>query len=635
VDELIFQNQQTRIESRASDQERHSVAPGADVRLVEREQESKFGTQLTPDGVRFRLWAPQAKAVSVKIYDPQRIIPMTALPRGWFEVEVDQAGPGTLYRFVLEDGTEVSDPASRFQPEDVQGPSEVIDPRNYKWHDIGWRGRPWEDCIFYELHVGTFTPEGTFRAVIDRLDYLVDLGITAIQLMPIGDFAGRWNWGYDGAVLFAPDSTYGRPEDLKALVDAAHSRGLMIFLDVVYNHYGPKGNYMSIYAPVMTDKHSTPWGPAVNFDDEGSRMIRDFVFANARSWLNEYRFDGLRFDAVHAIKDDGPKHMLESLAEQIRASTDGRHIHLVAENSKNEAGWLARRSDGTPRLYTAQWSDDIHHLLHWATTGEDFWYYGDYAGRIDLLGRALAEGFAWQGEFRRNENQPWGEPSAQLPPTAFVSFIQNHDHIGNRPFGERIGQLAPEQAVRTIAAIMLLSPQVPLLFMGEEVGAEQPFLFFSDVGPELADDIRQSRKEEMKELPGLEEKGEPPDPMSEDTFRACKLDLRVEAQANNRFASLYRRLIALRKEQIIPRLRGIEGQAGRYQVIGSRAFQVWWKLGDGSELSVIANLSPEPLDGVNVWAEDHLWLEGFATGHTLDAWSAVFRLATTKRAASN
>jgi maltooligosyltrehalose trehalohydrolase len=499
--------------------------PHVPTRLVEREEESKFGTQLTPTGVRFRLWAPQAKAVSVKVYNLPQILPMSALPRGWFEVEVEGVGPGALYRFVLEDGTEVPDPASRFQPDDVQGPSEVIDPRAYKCHDVGWPGRPWEECIFYELHVGTFTPEGTFRAVIDRLDYLVELGITAIQLMPVADFAGRWNWGYDGAMLFAPDSSYGRPDDLKALVDAAHARGLTIFLDVVYNHYGPKGNYMGVYAPVMTEKHNTPWGPAVNFDDEGSRMIRDFVFANARHWLNEYRFDGLRFDAVHAIKDDGPKHMLETLAEQIRASTDGRQIHLVAENSKNETGWLMRREDGTPRLYTAQWSDDIHHLLHWAATGEDFWYYADYAGRIDLLARALAEGCAWQGEFREHENQLWGEPSAQLPPTAFVSFIQNHDHIGNRPFGERIGRLSPEQATRTVAAIILLSPQVPLLFMGEEVGAEQPFLYFSDVGSDLADDIRQSRKDEMKKIPGLEGKGDPPDPMAEETFRACKLDL--------------------------------------------------------------------------------------------------------------
>ena len=615
--------------------ERRSSPFPKNARVIEREEESKFGTQLTTTGVRFRLWAPRAKAVSVKIYEPKQFIEMMPLSRGWFEVEVDGVGPGALYRFVLEDGTEVPDPASRFQPEDVQGPSEVIDPRGYKWHDIGWRGRPWEECIFYELHVGAFTPEGTFRAVIEQLDYLVALGITAIQLMPIADFAGRWNWGYDGAMLFAPDSSYGRPEDLKALVDAVHARGLTIFLDVVYNHYGPKGNYMGVYAPVMTDKHDTPWGPAVNFDDEGSRMIRDFVFANARHWLNEYRFDGLRFDALHAIKDDGPKHMLETLAEQIRASTDGRHIHLVAENSKNQTGWLVRLSDGTPRLYTAQWSDDIHHLLHWATTGEDFWYYADYAGRIDLLARALAEGCAWQGEFREHENQLWGEPSAHLPPTAFVSFIQNHDHIGNRPFGERIGQLTSEQAARTMAAIMLLSPQVPLLFMGEEVGTKQPFLYFSDVGQELADDIRQSRKDEMKRIPGLMEKGDPPDPMAEETFRSCKLDLHLAIEGDNRFTALYRQLISIRKEHIVPRLAGIAGRAGSYEVVGSRAFKVSWKLGDGSELSLLANLGPEPLEGIGVSAQDRLWLEGFATGETLDPWSAVFRLTKAQGRAPN
>jgi maltooligosyltrehalose trehalohydrolase len=595
---------------------------------VHREQEMKFGTQVTTRGVRFRLWAPQATAVSLKLYDPNRVLPMIALPRGWYELEVDGIGHGMRYRFVLHDGTEVPDPASRYQPEDVHGPSEVVDPLAYGWRDVGWRGRPWEEAIFYELHVGTFTPEGTFRAAIEKLDYLVNLGITAIELMPVADFAGRWNWGYDGAFLFAPDSSYGRPEDLKELIDEAHARNLMVFLDVVYNHFGPKGNYLSIYAPVMTEKHDTSWGPAVNFDDDGSRMIRDFVMANARYWLNEFHFDGLRFDAVHAIADSGPKHMLQDLAEQIRAATDGRHVHLVAENAKNQAGWLKRRDDGTPGLYTAQWSDDIHHLLHTAATGERFWYYADFAGRIDLLGRALAEGFAWQGEFMEHEGANKGEPSAHLPPAAFVSYLQNHDQIGNRRLGERISHLVPEQCTRTLAAIYLLSPQIPLLFMGEEWAAQQPFHYFSDVGEDLADAVRTSRQEELKDTPDLDEGGEPaPDPMAEETFEASKLQWDdLQQQRSARQLSLYKRLIALRHKEIVPRLSGLGGNAGHYEVLGEHGLRVWWNFADGCELSLVANLSSEPLDNLEIWDEHHLWLEGFATGNTLEPWSAVFRL---------
>jgi malto-oligosyltrehalose trehalohydrolase len=598
-------------------------------RTIGREQEMKFGTQITENGVRFRLWAPGANAVSVKIYEPQQVATMCPQPRGWFEADIDGVVPGSRYRFVLGDGTEVPDPASRFQPEDVNGPSEIVDPRAYKWRDLGWRGRPWEEAILYELHIGTFTSEGTFLAAIDKLDHLVDLGITAIELMPIADFAGRWNWGYDGALLFAPDASYGRPEHLKRLIDEAHARGLMVFLDVVYNHFGPKGNYLSIYAPVTTDRHGTPWGPSVNFDDEGSRMVRDFVMANARYWLNEYHFDGLRFDAVHAIADQGPKHMLRDLAEQVRAATDGRHIHLVAENSLNQASWLARRDDGTPGLYTAQWSDDIHHGLHAAATGEGFWYYADFVGRTDLLARSLAEGFAWQGEHMEHEAVDKGEPSAFLPPTAFVSYIQNHDQAGNRPFGERISHLVPREAARALAAIYILAPQVPLLFMGEEWGADQPFLYFSDIGEDLAEAIRDSRQKELRDTPAFHEGPKAaPDPMSQATFAACKLDWQQSEQDEHaRYLSLYRRLIGIRKAEIVPRLVGMSGNAGSYELIGPKAFRVTWKLADASVLSLIANLSPEPLENVEVWGEDHLWLEGFATGTTLEAWSVVFRLS--------
>ncbi|WP_291376415.1 malto-oligosyltrehalose trehalohydrolase [Devosia sp.] len=594
---------------------------------IQREQESQFGTQILAIGVRFRLWAPLSNAVSLKIYDLERVIPMTAIMGGWYEVEVEDARAGMRYRFVLENGEEVPDPASRFQPEDVEGPSEIVDPRSYLWRDAGWRGRPWEEMIIYELHIGTFTPEGTFIAAIEKLDLLADLGVTAIEIMPIADFPGRWNWGYDGSHLFSPDSSYGQPEDLKALIDAAHAKGISVLLDVVYNHFGPKGNYLQVYAPLMNAEHETPWGPAVNFDAEGSTTIRDFICANARYWLNEYRFDGLRFDAVHEIRDYGPRHVLQDLAEQIRASTDGRYIHLVVENSDNHAGWLKRREHGRPWFYNAQWSDDIHHSLHNAVTGESFWYYADFDNRLDLVGRSLAEGLAWQGEYLEYEERHKGEPSAFLPATAFVSYAQNHDQAGNRPFGERINQLVPVERVRMWAAIYLLSPQIPMMFAGEEWATNRPFMFFSDVGADLADIVRQGREKEMETFPRNTDQGKVPDPMDEETFNACKLEWSErDGPEHAKCLSLYRRLIALRKKEIIPRLYGMEGNSGRFERLGERVIKVAWILGDRSELSLIANLSSEPFNGVNVWRSGNLWLEGFATGETLHPWSAIFCL---------
>lgn len=598
-------------------------------RVGYREQEMKFGTQITAHGVRFRLWAPYARNVSIKLYDPAEIVPMRPLPRGWFEIEIEDASAGSRYSFVLEDGREVPDPASRFQPDDVHGASEVIDPLAFEWHDVGWPGRPWEEAVIYEIHVGTFTPEGTFLAVIDRLDHLVELGVTAIELMPIADFPGRWNWGYDGVLLFAPDASYGRPEDLKRLVEAAHERGLMIFLDVVYNHFGPEGNYINDYAPLTCPGYDTPWGDAVNYDDDGAGMIRDFVFANARYWLNEYRFDGLRFDAVHEIRDNGPKHMLQDLAEQVRSATDGRHIHLIAENSKNQADWLKRSLDGTPWLYNAQWNDDFHHALHALTTGEAFWYYADFARRMDLLGRALAEGFAWQGEFMEHEGIERGEPSAYLPPTAFVAFIQNHDQIGNRPLGDRIASLVPPEVARALATILLLSPQIPMLFMGEEWGSRNPFLFFSDVGPELMPMVVEARKRELAAIiERSDDDRQPPDFAGEKSFHASKLDW-MSPSGNDearRFLGLYRELIKIRRREIVPLLGDAPGHSGKYELIGARALRVEWQLAQGAVLSMIANLSSEPLDEVNVWTGHHLWLEGMASGTTLHPWSVVFDL---------
>ena len=587
----------------------------------------KFGTQITRDGVRFRLWAPGQRDVLVHVHGLDGPVLMQAKPRGWLEATIADARPGMLYTFELPDGSHVPDPASRFLPQDVVGPSQIIDPLAFEWTDRGWVGRPWEETVLYELHVGTFTPQGSFRAAIGKLDHLCALGVNTIQLMPVADFAGRWNWGYDGASLFAPDASYGRPEDMKAFVDAAHAKGLSVFLDVIYNHFGPKGNHLGAYTPLTKSEVQTPWGEALNYDGDDAAMIRELIFANVRYWLEEYHLDGLRFDASHEIRDDGPRHILMELAEQARAATDGRHVHLVLENSLNQVHWLKRRETGAPWLYDAQWSDDIHHSIHAVMTGDPGRYYTDYLDRIDLAGRALAEGAAWQGEYLAHEQKHKGEASAFLPATAFVAFMQNHDQVGNRPWGRRVSELLPEAALRMWSAITLLSPQIPLLFMGEEWKAGTPFMFFSDVGDELADVIRTSRREELGNYPEAQP-GNLPDPMSEEVFKASKLDWSELGSAGHRtMFEHYRTLLALRQNAIIPRLHGMGGHTGHYEILGDRLIRVRWTLGDGSKLELVANLGSEPVDNICIGEEGLLWLEGSATGTSISGWSAAFKLS--------
>jgi malto-oligosyltrehalose trehalohydrolase len=592
-----------------------------------------FGAELTRAGVHFRLWAPKHETIGLAIAGEERTHSMSAVGDGWHELEVPGCGPGALYQFILPDGLRVPDPASRFQPQDVHGPSEVIDPNAFRWSETGWRGRPWEECVLYELHVGAFTAEGTFRAAAERLDELAELGVTAIELMPIADFPGAWNWGYDGVLPFAPDASYGRSEDLKALVDAAHARGIMVLLDVVYNHFGPDGNYLPSYAPVFTDKHQTPWGAAVNFDAGGSEVVRELVAANALYWITEYRMDGLRLDAVHAIMDDGPSHILEEIAAAVRENAGDRHVHLVLENEENLASRLARTSDGRPLQYTAQWNDDVHHVLHTAATGESAGYYREYAGNTELLGRALAEGFAFQGEMMTYRGLPRGEPSAELPPTAFVAFIQNHDQVGNRAFGDRITNLAPFEAVRAIAAIYLLAPQIPMIFMGEEWAAEQPFPFFCDFGPDLAVAVRQGRRAEFARFPEFQDPEaleRIPDPTDRRTFESAKLRWEgAEEGPHAAWREWYRRVLSIRRAEIIPRLAGIRGRAGRYQRLRDGAVRVRWRMGDDTELVLTANLSRSPVAGVERLAGRVLWSEGSLKDERLEPWTVVWSLAHT------
>jgi malto-oligosyltrehalose trehalohydrolase len=606
-----------------------------------------FGAQVQRDGtVRFRLWAPAAHCVDLCLEaagQRRRQLAMEPLPGGWFECVTPDVASGALYRYRIDRGQEVPDPASRFQPQDVHGPSEVVDPAEFVWRDQGWSGRSWREAVFYELHVGTFSPQGTFRGVVERLDYLVDLGVTAIELMPVADFPGQRNWGYDGALPFAPDARYGRPEDLKSLVQTVHDRGLMIFLDVVYNHFGPEGNYLHLYAPeFFTDRHHTPWGAGINFDGEGSRQVRDFFIHNALYWLREYRFDGLRLDAVQAIADDSVPHVLSELAEAVQSGPGReRRIHLVLENDANAARYLQRRKDGSPRWYVAQWNDDFHHVLHLLATGEADGYYADHArDPIGHLGRCLAEGFAYQGEpsaFR--QGSPRGEPSAHLPPTAFVNLVQNHDQVGNRALGERIGELAPPQTLRALLAILLLAPSPPLLFMGQEFMATSPFLFFCDFADDLAQAVRQGRR---REFARFERFGDPqaqsriPDPNDPETFNRSRLDWGpLDTDPHCAWHRFHRDLLALRKREIWPRLKGLTRGEGSFRILGERALRVDWRLGDGSRLRLRANLGDEVLSDASLApspAERSLHLEPKAIAPNLPQgrlapWSVVWHLA--------
>jgi maltooligosyltrehalose trehalohydrolase len=560
---------------------------------VKRVHEMPLGTRLQGNGVRFRLWAPSASAVELLV-EGRSAQPMLALSDGWFELTDQEARPGSRYRFRVDGRLSVPDPASRHQPEDVHGPSEVVDPQAFEWTDGAWRGRPWEEVVLYELHVGAFTPEGSFSGVLRQLDYLAGLGVTAIELMPLAEFAGGRGWGYDGVLPFAPEGSYGRPDDLKRLVDAAHARGLMVILDVVYNHFGPDGNYLHAYgSPFFTERHHTPWGAAINFDGPGSAVVRSFFIENALFWLEEYHFDGLRFDAVHAIIDDSERHFLVEAADRIRAAFPGRHVHLVLENDANEARYLA------PHLFDGQWNDDIHHILHVLLTGEVEGYYGDYReGTIEWLGRALTQGFAYQGEisaFRGGVRR--GVPSRHLPATRFVSFLQNHDQVGNRALGERMTALAPADAVEAALAVILLAPSIPLLFMGEEWGAQQPFLYFCDFHDELAVAVRDGRRREFESFGLFDDplrRAEVPDPNAAATFGASRLDWAAADLPDHRARlQLVRRLLELRRREIVPRLAGLPAEAG-YATDGVQLVNAWWRLGDGSKLHLQANLGETP-----------------------------------------
>jgi len=562
-----------------------------------------FGAEVRRNGnCRFRLWAPAADAVALRLVHSGVELPMYDEGHGWFGITAD-APVGSAYCFVVDRELCVPDPASRAQENDIHGPSLVVDPASFRWSDDDWSGRPLEEAVFYELHVGTFTPEGTFEGVRSRLDYLVDLGASAIELMPVADFPGRWNWGYDGVLPFAPDRSYGHPDDLKALIEAAHAKGLMVILDVVYNHFGPEGNYLHAYAPeFFSRRHRTPWGAAINFDDANSFWVREFFIENAMFWIEEYHLDGLRLDAVHAIKDDSRPDILEALAGRVEERFGGeRNVHLTLENDRNDARYIKPRGG-----YSAQWNDDIHHALHVLSTGEESGYYMDYASApLEHLGRCLVEGFSYQGErsaYRGGE--PRGERTDGLTALGFIGFLQNHDQVGNRAFGERISDLAEPPALQVITALLLLAPSPPLLFMGQEWNTRRPFYFFCDFGPDLAPKVTAGRRREFARFPAFSDprvRAHIPDPISSETFESARLDWdELSLEEHRCWWEFFRDILRLRRQYLSGRLRGIRRAESGFRCFGETGLAAHWPFEGGDRWLVIVNLGPEPVSDIRL-----------------------------------
>ncbi|PYQ59477.1 MAG: malto-oligosyltrehalose trehalohydrolase [Acidobacteria bacterium] len=493
---------------------------------------------------RFRVWAPRAEQVEVNLCG-SRLVPLESGEHGWFEATVEGVPPGMRYLYRLDGGEERPDPASRCQPDGVHGRSLVVD-RRFAWSDRDWKGIPLGQYIFYELHVGTFTPEGTFDAVIPHLDRLVDLGITAVELMPVAQFPGERNWGYDGVFPYAVQNSYGGPEGLKRLVDAAHARGLAVVLDVVYNHLGPEGNYLADFGPYFTERYKTPWGPALNFDGPESDAVRRFFLESALQWIADFHVDGLRLDAVHAIADASERPFLQELGAEVEALTGrlGRQVHVFPESDLNTLFFLRAHEHGGCGC-DAQWTDDFHHSLHTLLTGERTGYYRDF-GALDQMAKAIAGGFVYTGQYSPYRRRRHGVPADEMEGQRHVVCSQNHDQTGNRINGERLAVLVDFESLKLAAGAVILSPFLPLLFMGEDYGETAPFLYFvSHSDPDLIQAVRAGRKEEFAAFGWREE---PPDPQAEETFERSRL--RQDLLTEGRHAVLhdfYKELIRLRK----------------------------------------------------------------------------------------
>lgn len=539
------------------------------------------------DTVRFRVWASGQKSVTLRLSGKE--FKMNPAEDGWFEFSTTGISPGAEYNYILADGTVLPDPASRGQQADVNGPSLVINPDSYRWQNSQWQGRPWEETVFYELHVGAFTPEGTFKAAIEKLAYLADIGINAIEILPVSQFGGNRGWGYDGVLLYAPHSAYGTPDDFKAFVDAAHGYGISVVLDIVLNHFGPEGNYLPLLSPAFFHKERmTPWGPGIAYDVDA---VRRYIAEAPLYWLKEYNLDGLRFDAIDQIEDSADKHVLLEIAERIRTEITDRPVHLTTEDCRNVIFLHPRDEAGATPLFSGEWNDDFHNAVHVFATGETHAYYQDFAQEPEKhVARALAEGFAYQGEVSPHSGEARGVDSTGQPPVAFVDFIQNHDQTGNRAQGERLISLAGVDRTKVLLAALLLSPHIPLLFMGEEYGESNPFLFFTDFHGDLAKAVREGRAKEFAGHDGFDG-DRVPDPNAESTFMQSKLDWdKLENHEGRAWLELTRALLRLRQQHIVPLLASAGGKSGRIVKTAEGFLAVTWRFPKGT-LSLALNIS--------------------------------------------
>ncbi len=522
-------------------------------------------------GARFRIWAPEAKDVEVIVAPPDSESMQAALSKnddGTFSGFLAGVLPGNRYTYLLDGRGPFPDPASRFQPEGVHGPSEFLDPARFEWSDAHWRGLEPEQVVVYELHVGTFTPEGTFAGVINRLPWLLDLGVTAIELMPVADFAGSRSWGYDGVALYAPSRSYGHPDDLRRLVDTAHSLGLGVFLDVVYNHFGPVGNYTLSFSPDYLSKtHSSAWAACVNLDGENAERVREFFIENARHWVHEYHLDGLRLDATHALIDGSPRNFVAELTETVQSTVAGRRVLIVAEDVRNAATMIRPASEGGWGL-DGIWADDLHHQLRRHLTGDNEAYYRDYTGSAADIVTTINQGWFYTGQPSvHHEGEPRGTDPSGLPPRLFYVCLQNHDQVGNRALGDRLHHKASLAEFRAVSALLLCLPETPLLFSGQEWAASSPFQYFTDHDADLGKIVTEGRRREFRHFRAFvdpEARELIPDPQDPATFERSKLNWsEIEREPHASIRRLYRELLTLRRDE--PALRS--GASGRFRAI--------------------------------------------------------------------
>ena len=516
-----------------------------------------LGAWRVDDGCQFRVWAPNAKSIDIMLESEEtssRILSLKPCRDGYFTLVVPELKAGARYRYRIDSDRCLPDPASRFQPQGIHGPSQVIDPSSFSWSDASWNGVPLEDLVFYELHVGTFSAEGTFAGVRKKLEFLKNLGITAIELMPVADFSGNRNWGYDGVDLFAPARCYGSPENLRELVNAAHTLGIAVFLDVVYNHLGPEGAYLGAFSPYyFSAKHKSPWGDAVNLDDHHSDSARHFFIENALHWVHEYHIDGLRLDATHAMVDDSPTHFLKELAQKVRASLPKhRNVLLIAEDDRNEARLIQSADQGGYEL-DGVWADDFHHHMRVLLAKDSDGYFQDFSGNIEDLAQTLCQGWFYSGQHSRFRNEPRGTGTEGMPLEKFVHCIQNHDQIGNRALGDRLNQSVDLRTYRAASALLLFSPATPLLFMGQEWAANSPFCYFTDHPEELGKLVTQGRRDEFRHFKTFsdpESRKQIPDPQALTTFTQSRLNWQEpETEPHAGILRLYQLLLGLRQKE--------------------------------------------------------------------------------------